>query len=294
MKSAIWKKLPLEGERVRHHARGRPGRSRRPAAAVEAATSVGDGRTGFRWCWGRFAGGGAASAAFRRAPVRRSGTQTPARSAIRFTWTSSEAVSSSAGNGLAEHDQLLVVDRGTRSRASSACVDFGPVLRERGLPASRPAPSSLVASLALRAQQRGPRRRSRAAATTSIATIRPFVDFIVAFISAAFRAFGFRGARFGSRSSRGFGGRRHGSPSASSAGGTGAASKATTMLELGDEVAGLAVLAPPSESLAARRHAAPSSSSASSEDSTPTRVTPSMSLSAVTKPATASWPWRSR
>ena len=30
--------------------------------------------------------------------------------------------------------------------------------------------------------------------------------------------------------------------------------------------------------------------SASSEDSTPTRVTPSMSFSAVTKPATASWP----
>ena len=69
--------------------------------------------------------------------------------------------------------------------------------------------------------------------------------------------------------------------------GTGAASKATTSSNLAMNSRVRQSPPPPEPPPAARRAAFVL---ASSEDWTPTRVTPSMSLSAVTKPATASWP----
>src|SRR5690349_19664167 len=66
--------------------------------------------------------------------------------------------------------------------------------------------------------------------------------------------------------------------SSPSSGGTGAASNATTRLN--------AATSPE----ASQPPPPPLGAPLSSEDSTPTRVTPSMSSSAVTKPATASWP----
>ena len=114
MKSAIVEEAAVEGERVGHH--GEAGRADRGAERQQRGGDLGrrDRRAALRRGRrrrGRFA---------LRRRCRRSSAKvwnsTSARSAIRLSWTSSEAVSSSPGHGLAEHDQLLVVDREVPAR----------------------------------------------------------------------------------------------------------------------------------------------------------------------------------
>ena len=204
-----------------------------------------------------------------------------------------------AGDRLAEHDELLVVGGESRpwllrpATISASCwasEAFG--VFDLGAEFAR--------FFALRAQRqhpeaRPPARRRRACATIAV---RCSAEFHSA--SPPIRSRSSRSARSpDARSSRspifaGSGGVAGARPILRHpALGHGRGVEGDGDVELGDEVAGAAV--GPELPVEARSLAATSSlvcsSSPSSEDSTPTRVTPSMSFSAVTKPATASCPF---